>query len=498
MRSLALLLLAATAHAETRTYVIAIGNNSPPFSEAAPEKLPELSYSDDDAADFYRFTRGLATRSVLLSVLDARSQRRFPGLAAEARPPSLAALREAVAGLRPLMEADRSAGRDPVLLFFYSGHGTRGSEAGPPALAMSDGRLTQAVLYDEVLAALPARFAHLFVDACHAEAIIRPRDLDAQTVPLTVEDVQTYAARTTLQRFPHVGAIIATASAAQAHEWDVYERGVFSHEILSALRGAADIDGDGRIEYSELSAFVAAANREVIDPRARIDVVVHPPALDRRAPIVDLKALHGVAHLSGRPEAVGGFFIEDDRGNRLVDLHSEGSHEVAVALPAGEPLYLRTYSRREATLKLAEGSVVRFAALKLRESFSSRGAIDASHERGLFATAYGPAYYRGFVDKNDELAAVPLQTSLVLYTTPPTRRVAGPALLGVGAGLAVAGVIFAGLTVPAENDFNGDNREAYFHEPNGRYMGYQAAAITSFAVAAVAIGVGSWLYVRHR
>ena len=36
---------------------------------------------------------------------------------------------------------------------------------------------------------------------------------------------------------------------------------------------------DGKIEYSELSAFLSAANREVTDPRARLAVVVHPPAM---------------------------------------------------------------------------------------------------------------------------------------------------------------------------------------------------------------------------
>src|SRR4029079_19673701 len=105
--------------------------------------------------------------------------------------------------------------------------------------------------------------------------------------------------------------------------------------------------------------------------------------------------------------------------NRLLDLHSEVTHQVAVTLPAGEQLYVRTYTRQEAPLKMTPGATVSCASLKLGASAAAKGSIDASHERGLFAAAYGPSYYRGFVDKNDELQSVPLKsTGVVLYTEP--------------------------------------------------------------------------------
>jgi len=50
--------------------------------------------------------------------------------------------------------------------------------------------------------------------------------------------------------------------------------------VISGLWGAADINSDQRIEYSELQSFVASANRTVDDPRAKPSVIVHPPALD--------------------------------------------------------------------------------------------------------------------------------------------------------------------------------------------------------------------------
>jgi uncharacterized caspase-like protein len=48
---------------------------------------------------------------------------------------------------------------------------------------------------------------------------------------------------------------MASASNTQAHEWDDYQTGVFTHELLSGLRGGADVNGDGRVEYSEMAAF---------------------------------------------------------------------------------------------------------------------------------------------------------------------------------------------------------------------------------------------------
>ncbi len=502
----ALVLLAAAARAETRTYVIAIGNNAPPPST---EALPELRYSDDDAADFYLLTRDLAREAVLLSVLDAQSQQRFPDLAARARPATLAELRRAVAELRPRFEADARAGHEPVLLFFYSGHGSRGGAAGPASLALLDGALTRELLYDEVLAALPARYVHLLVDACHAEAVVRPRDLDGEVVPLTAEDVRSYAAGSTLARFPHVGALVATASDAQAHEWDHYQRGVFSHQVLSGLRGAADVDGDGRIEYSELYAFLAAANREVVDPRARLEVVAQPPRLNRRAPIVDLGQLRGAARLAGRPAALGGFFVEDARGNRLLDLRSEPAHVVALALPAGEPLFVRTYDDREAALRLAPGATVTFAELPLAASARRRGAIDLSLHQGLFATSYGPRYYRGFVDRNEGLPAVPVRDDkLALLDAPPPPPPRPPrddprgeALIGAGVALGVAGVFCAGLAAQARADYDRDveHIERIASDANRRFIGFQAAAAVALAASLASVALGVWRIVRaHR
>lgn len=491
--------IGAAARADAHTYVIAIGNNRPP--EGA--QLPQLQYADDDAADFAMLAEELGADTALLTVLDHESQERFPGLARAARPPTLSELRRTVAAFRTRFEADRARGIDPVVLFFFSGHGMR--EPGQPAaLAMLDGALTQSILYEEVLAALPARFVHLLVDACHAEAVVRPRDISADVVELSTEDVTALAAKNNLERFPHVGAIVAAESAAQAHEWEVYQRGIFTHETLSGLRGAADVNGDRRIEYSELSAFLTAANRDIANPRARPSIVVRVPALDRRAPLVDLARVEGSGRLVSGGAVARKFNVEDGLGNRLADVFSEPDHFIDLTLPANVTLYLRT-DEREASFRLRAGEPLAIDDLALHKTPTrARGALETSLRLGLFGIPFGPVYYRGFVDSHPEFLSVPRASSSHVGGVAGARNEAAPSRwapwlvtsLGIAAGVA-AGVTL-GFAIDARRDFEQTEFERPAAQAAERFATMRNASIGLAAAAAVTIGIGSWMLVRTR
>jgi hypothetical protein len=455
---------ARRAVAEQRHYVIAIGNNEPPVGSGDNRQgRPLLHYADDDAAAMASFGVESGAHTDLLTVLDAESQRRFPALASSALPPTLAQLRRVVASLRQRFEADTRQGNEPVLVFFYSGHGVVTTNA-PPALAMLDGPLTRAVLYDEVLAALPARYVHLIVDACHAEAIVRPRDAQAEVSSASDADLENYAAQNTLRRFPNVGAIVATATDAEAHEWDQFQRGIFSHQILSGLRGAADINRDGLVEYSELHAFIASANAQVVDPRARLAVIVHPPAVNPRAPIADLSPMaRHAAILTGVGPGFGRFYVEDERGNRVAEMLPEGGFRFRLFVPSGAPLCFRTADAEE-WFRLEAGQQRQIDTFRPRATMArARGAVEASLRQGLFATPFGPTYYRGFVDARPELAAVPTARPDAAVTIardappPAPERARGriPTLAWIAGGTAVAGIAVGvgfGLHVLSKND----------------------------------------------
>lgn len=400
----------SVAGAAGTTYVLAVGHNGAP-ANGATEGSGEapLQYADDDAAAFYDFAREFSRDSTLLTVMDADTQMRFPREVAEAKPPTLTELRAQVQRIKGLLEKDRERGDESVLLFFYSGHGSRPKGA-PPALTLLDGPLTHEVLYDEVLSAIPARYVHIFIDACYAEAVVRPRDADATTVEVTESDLAQYASRTTLSRFPNVGAMIASSVSSQTHEWDGYRHGVFTHELLSGLRGAADVNLDAKVEYSELYAFLSAANRNVSDPRARLSVVARPPGANARAPIVDLADLKARASITDIPAKAGHVHFEDQLGNRLADVRVENGARLAMSLPPSRVVYVRSrMGEAEVTLKPRE--VVAFDRLVLAPPTARvRGALDLAMKRGLFAAGFGPNYYRGFIDQSADFVAVPFPT----------------------------------------------------------------------------------------
>jgi hypothetical protein len=422
------------ARAAGSAYVLAVGHNGAP-SSGASEGTSEtpLQYADDDAAAFYAFAREFSVDSTLLTVMDADTQMRFPREVAEARPPTLAALRTEVQRIRGLMQKDRERGDSTSLFFFYSGHGSRPKGA-PPALTLLDGPLTHDVLYDEVLSAIPARYVHIFIDACYAEAIVRPRDADAVTVELTESDMAQYAARSTLARFPNVGAMIASSSSSQTHEWDGYRHGVFTHELLSGLRGAADVNLDAKVEYSELYAFLSAANRNVADPRARLSVVVRPPGANARVPIVDLTDVKGRASIVDITAKAGHVHFEDQMGNRLADVRVENGARLALMLPSSRVVYVRS-SMGEAEVTLKPREIVAFDRLALGPPTARvRGALDLAMKRGLFATGFGPNYYRGFIDQSADFVAVPFPSDADALATaggaPASADAAEPKLRG--------------------------------------------------------------------
>ncbi|MDB4967298.1 MAG: hypothetical protein JWN44_2987 [Myxococcales bacterium] len=490
--------LAGSAKAKSINYVISIGNNAPPASSDGESRLRELHYADDDAAAIFSFLRPLAADANLLTILDDDSQRRFPDMAHVAHPPSLVELRRVIATYRDRFEEDRRRGDDPILFLFYSGHGSR-PEGKAAALSMLDGPLTQSVLYDEILAVLPARYVHLLVDACYAEAVVRPRDLQAQIVDVSDTELQSYASRQTLARFPNVGAVIATSSAAQTHEWDVYRQGVFSHELLSGLRGAADVNRDGRIEYSEISAFLAAANREVADERARLAVLARPPMVNRRMPIVDLHELPNAGRIVGSGASLGWFVVEDSRGNRLADVRAEAGFNISLTVPSGETLYLRNRVA-EASVRVARGGVVELASLEMHPlSTNVRGALESALERGLFAAPFGPEYYSGFVDGKSDFAPVPLAGSrtadLVTAPTQPSRRPAW-ATFGVAGGLAIGWIVFAGLAAKALDDFDSTTLQKPAADARARFNVFEPLAITAAVLSGVGVIAGVWLWIH--
>jgi uncharacterized caspase-like protein len=484
------------ARAETKLYAIAIGNNTVPAN--AGVEIAPLHYADDDAAAFFTFARGLGAEARLLTNMDVDSQLRFPELAAKSRAPTLKELRRTVDELRAQMSADVAIKDRPVLLFFYSGHGLGATDDRPAALTLQDEGLTQQRLYEDVLGALPDATIHVLIDACHAEDVVRPRDLNLPVVVASKEEVEQVMTETTLGRFHNVGAIVAAATNGQTHEWDQYHQGVFTHELLSGLRGAADVNEDSAIEYSELGAYLSSANREVPDLRARLKVITSPPVADRRQPIIELKRTRGALRVRFNGGKPGYFYIEDRHGNRLVEMRSEENYRFQLYLPPDEPLYFVS-AEKTVEFEGRSGDVLDGNELALRHAdLRSRGAMSAALRHGLFAAPFGPNYYRGFVDRSAEMLSVDFRTPELSIPTaplePPTQdRFFGgwaTTAFSVAAGLGAAAGTFQILAVRDGNAYNNARLERDATSARQHFERDQTIAFVAAAAALGAAGAG--------
>jgi Caspase domain len=489
----------ASASGPRHEYVIAIGYNGLPAGDTS--EIQPLRFADDDAIAFSAFAAETARQVHLLTVPDAGTQRRLGDSLPTMRPPSLDELRSAVADVRSAIDEDARQRVESTVYLYYSGHGTAGDADHEPALALADGALTHAMLYDEILAEFARANVHVFLDACHAEAVVRPRDAEAHLVSTSEDDRRGFVLTQTLSRFPNTGAVVATARGAQAHEWDAYLGGVFTHELLSGLRGAADVNGDTRIEYSELAAFLSAANGSVRDPRARLEPVTHAPTSNPREPIVDGQPRAGVAMLEVQGVGPDAIFVEDDRANRLADVRPESGQGIRLLLPADRTWYVHT-SRGVAEVRPTPGQRVDVGRLSFRASPpDARGAIDRALHDGLFATPFGWSYYRGFVDAMPETAPVPWSgggaapvasaEAPVPHHDPLGAWVGGSA--GASAVLTAGAVVFGAMAAHDRHDYDASPYEVPASDAASRYTRDTAIAYALGTGAVVGAGVALYL-----
>lgn len=470
-------------------YGIVIGVNEAP---AAEPELDALRYADDDAVRWYQLLGRFAGDVRLFSVLDTGTQRRYPELAQRAEAPRLDPVLRAVDELAQEIAEDVARGEQPVFYFVFSGHGARGKD-GSAYLTLHDAELTRSVLYGRILSKIPARFIHLIVDACHARGVVGLRGEFA--VELDTEH-EARSATVTASVFPEpsslpaLGVMVATTEGNQAHEWSEIEAGVFTHEMLSGLLGAADVNGDARIEYTELEAFVASASRNLRDPRAVPKVVAVPPMLDRRAPLISLSSIDDRATLVGDAEKLGHFHLELANGQRYLDANLSRELPLSVLLPENSDLYVRTGGQEAEVRAVAAGEKVDLAELVFQpRSDKTRGSIDRAYREGLFAAPYSASYYRGFIDRAGAVG-VPLTAG---FDREEERTETLGKTLAIGAGVATAlAIATAVIAVNARSDFDNTSLQAPAHAAADRLELHSRVSAVSGGVA-VGLALGAWL-----
>lgn len=134
------------------------------------------------------------------------------------------------------IRVEQRQGDEVMLVVYYSGH------ADADALHLGTTRLDTDRLR-RLVRGSPASFRMLVLDACRSGALTRAKG-GRRVAPFAVELDDHLAGE---------GVVFMTASAAteDAQESDELRGSFFTHYLLSALRGAADDDGDGWVSVAE-------------------------------------------------------------------------------------------------------------------------------------------------------------------------------------------------------------------------------------------------------
>jgi hypothetical protein len=480
----------ATASPAKR-YALIVANQRSLSPGVAP-----LEYADDDAAKYAEFFGAIASEVEVLAVLDRDAERLHPGVASRAKPPDRPSLLEALRNLFARIERDRAARLDVVFYFVMIGHGEL-APSGEGYVSLLDSPFSRADLYREVLAKSPATINHVIIDACDSYFIVNQRGEPGPDVGGPSRG-ERFAEE--LSRYPNTGVLLSTSSAKESHEWSAYRAGVFSHELRSAMTGAADVNGDGAIDYSEIHAFVAAANLAVDDPRARVEPFVQPPRVRMSEPLVVLpegRFSHYLAIPKGRPFR---FYVEDDRGVRYADANVTGELDVYLGLLPRDAYWVRTFEgNREKRIELA-GSASRRIVVDRdslgRAEVARRGSSNDSFRAKLFAEPFGRHFHRGFAAAHGYLppniVARPFAPGDEATLETSNARPFAYAVLGGGVLFAGGAILAAVLSHSAESDLN-DHLDG-----SGNVVGLSTADAQAlqdksrrWAIARTGLGIGA-------
>src|SRR5262252_10577540 len=292
-------LAAAQPSIEARRFALVIGVN-----DGGPSRL-RLRYAASDAKEIARVLEQLGgvaddDMTLLLEADRAKILSRVEQLG------------------RRLAEA-RAAVRRLEVVFYYSGHSDE------------DGLLVRGerISYSELrgrLDALPADLRVAILDSCASGALTRPKGGTARP-PFLLDESSSLK-----------GHAFLTSSAADevAQESDRIGGSFFTHYLLSAMRGAADLSRSGRVTLNDAYAF---AFQETLARTQRTQGGAQHPSYDIQLQgagdlvLTDLRSTSAGLVIS--KDVVGRIYVRDEEDHLVVELHKARDKEIELGLARG-------------------------------------------------------------------------------------------------------------------------------------------------------------------
>lgn len=302
----ALLLLAAVSNVsaaqeiQINRYVLAVSANY------GGEGRPTLRYAASDARSFVNVLKEMGGVQA--------------GNIVEVKEPSVAAFQQKIDELDKKIAKNKSAGGRDEVLVYYSGHADeKGLRLGKETFAWKALRTKIDSLHADVKIAV--------IDACGSGAITRAKG--GVAVPAFMvdksSDMKGYA------------FITSSTQDESSQESDKLKGSFFTHSLVSGLRGAGDISGDGKVTLSE--AYQFAFNETLQKTEATMGGAQHPSrdmnlAGTGDVVMTDLRSMN--AGLDIGEDVEGRLFIRDERGELVAELYKKAGRPINLGLAAGK------------------------------------------------------------------------------------------------------------------------------------------------------------------
>lgn len=288
------------ASGATRRFLLAAGANS-----GGPDRV-SLQYAVTDAENFTRIMVGMG---------GVRSEDRIV-----LRQPDWNALESALQNLEyRISNLPAGEGRAEIL-FYYSGH------ADERGLLMGDDHVSYADLRERI-GSIPAAVRITVLDACASGAITRLKGGERRPAFLIDDstDMEGYAFLT------------SSSSNEAAQESDDIGASYFTHFLVSGLRGAADVSGEGKISLTE--AYQFAFNETLARTTESQGGAQHPAYhinLSGTGDVVMTDVRETSAGLVLDDDLSGRFFIRDQDNHLVAELYKPRGRRMTIGLDEGE------------------------------------------------------------------------------------------------------------------------------------------------------------------
>jgi len=343
---LALLPRTALAAAGVQRFALVAAAN-----DGGPDR-PPLRYALSDAERFARVIVELGGVS--------------PGHAILLKQPRLKELEDAIDLLeRRVAEARRAGngGARTEVLVYFSGH------ADDKGLLLGEDRYSYRSLRDR-LDEVPADVRIAVLDACASGAITRLKGGRRQRPFLVDEsaDMRGHAFLT------------SSAESEAAQESDRIQASYFTHYLVSGLRGAADVTGDGKVTLNE--AYQFAFNETLgrtVDTQGGAQHPSYDISLSGTGDVVmtDLRQTSATLVLGG--ELDGRFFVRNAKQELVVELYKPYGRRVELGV---EPGSYEVHLEREAGAFLAKPRLAEGAQVVLEPTQFTPTAPEPARARG--------------------------------------------------------------------------------------------------------------------